>query len=71
MSTYLVCFIVCDFKNSETFFKNNGSDIPFRVYATPQQLEKTTYAGTVGKNIIEFYIKYFDIPYPLPKLGKN
>ncbi|XP_044761271.1 glutamyl aminopeptidase isoform X3 [Coccinella septempunctata] len=68
MSTYLVCFIVCDFNYTETFFENNGTNVPFRVYATPQQLEKTTYAGTVGKKTIEFYIKYFDISYPLPKL---
>ncbi|XP_045478249.1 glutamyl aminopeptidase isoform X5 [Harmonia axyridis] len=68
MSTYLVCFIVCDFNYTETFFENNGTNVPFRVYATPQQLEKTTYAGEVGKKTIEFYIKYFDIPYPLPKL---
>ncbi|KAK9884995.1 hypothetical protein WA026_009224 [Henosepilachna vigintioctopunctata] len=68
MSTYLTCFIVSDFTYTETFFDNNGTQIPFRVYATPEQLEKTKYAGTVGKKAIEYYINYFDIPYPLPKL---
>ncbi|KAL3279074.1 hypothetical protein HHI36_016588 [Cryptolaemus montrouzieri] len=68
MSTYLSCVIVCDFKYTETSFDNNGTQVPFRVYANPEQLEKTEYAGKVGKKTIEYYIKYFDIPYPLPKL---
>ncbi|RZC34917.1 glutamyl aminopeptidase [Asbolus verrucosus] len=70
MSTYLACFIVSDFNYTQTFFVNGagGDDIPFRVYASPDQLNKTTYAGEVGKKVIEYYIQYFDIPYPLPKL---
>ncbi|XP_064214193.1 aminopeptidase A isoform X3 [Tribolium castaneum] len=68
MSTYLSCFIVSDFKYTNTTFQNGGQDIPFRVYASPHQLEKTTYAGEVGKKVIEYYITYFAIPYPLPKL---
>ncbi|KAG5887715.1 hypothetical protein JTB14_020018 [Gonioctena quinquepunctata] len=68
MSTYLACFIVSDFTHTETFFNSNNQKIPLKVYASPQNLEKTTYAGTVGKKVIEFYIDYFKIPYPLPKL---
>ncbi|CAH0559336.1 unnamed protein product [Brassicogethes aeneus] len=68
MSTYLVCFIVSDFQSTDTTFDNNGTPIPFRVFATPQQLSKTTYAGEVGKKVIEYYVSYFGIPYPLPKL---
>jgi glutamyl aminopeptidase len=68
MSTYLSCFIVSDFKHTATSFDNGGTDVPFRVYASSDQLDKTNYAGTVGKLSIEYYIKYFNIPYPLPKL---
>nr|XP_023019123.1 glutamyl aminopeptidase-like isoform X3 [Leptinotarsa decemlineata] len=68
MSTYLSCFIVSDFTHTETAFENNGKMIPLKVYASPQNLAKTTYAGQVGKKVIEFYIDYFKIPYPLPKL---
>lgn len=71
MSTYLSCFIVSDFKYTNTTFENGGTETPFRVYASPHQLEKTTYAGEVGKKAIEYFIQYFNIPYPLPKLGKS
>lgn len=66
MSTYLVCFIVSDFEYTEDLIKDK---ITFRVYATPAQLEKTNYAREIGKNVIEYYIDYFGIEYPLPKLG--
>lgn len=77
MSTYLSCFIVSDFKSTSYAFNNgpSGSDInngislvPFKVYASPDQLSKTTYAGEVGQKIMEFYVQYFGLPYPLPKL---
>lgn len=68
MSTYLSCFIVSDFVHTATTFNNNGSQIPLKVYASPGNLEKTTYAGDVAKKVIEYYVDYFGIPYPLPKL---
>lgn len=71
MSTYLSCFIVSDFAHTETTFDNKGKTIPLKVFASPDNINKTTYAGGVGKKVIEYYVKYFDIPYPLPKLGEN
>ncbi|XP_063912999.1 aminopeptidase A-like isoform X2 [Zophobas morio] len=68
MSTYLSCFIVSDFAYTSTTFQNGDRETPFRVYASPHQLDKTTYAGAVGKSVIEYYINYFNISYPLPKL---
>ncbi|XP_060524768.1 aminopeptidase A isoform X2 [Cylas formicarius] len=68
MSTYLTCFIVSDFKFTETTFNNNGTPVALRVYASPGNLNKTTYAGEVAKKVIEFYVDYFGISYPLPKL---
>ncbi|KAJ8961758.1 hypothetical protein NQ318_021359 [Aromia moschata] len=69
MSTYLSCFIVSDFTNTETSFNNSGVTIPLKVYASPENLDKTTYAGEVGKKAIEYYVNYFGMPYPLPKLA--
>lgn len=70
MSTYLACFIVSDFK-----FKNEtvqaggiGKDIPLRVFATAGQLDKVDFALDTGKKMTEYYIQYFQIEYPLPKL---
>ncbi|XP_066255526.1 aminopeptidase A-like isoform X1 [Euwallacea similis] len=68
MSTYLTCFIVSDFVHSNTTFNNNGTETELRVYASPGNLEKTTYAGEIAKKVIEYYVSYFGLSYPLPKL---
>lgn len=72
MSTYLSCFIVSDFlfKNTTVDTNGIGEEFELRVFATPEQINKVNFALDVGKQIIEYYIQYFKIPYPLPKLGK-
>lgn len=72
MSTYLTVFVVCDFASKSTTITPANPDDNFEmsVYATNEQLEKTTYALDTGKKVIEYYIDYFGIKYPLPKLGK-
>jgi glutamyl aminopeptidase len=68
MVTYLTCFIVSDFERLSPVTVSQG--FPFSVYSTPAQVNKTKYALEVGVKIIEYYIQYFGIPYPLPKLGE-
>lgn len=71
MSTYLTVFIVSDFANRTGRVNVDGADgKPFdlSIYATPGQFNKTEYAFKVSKDIIEYYIQYFNISYPLPKL---
>uniref|UniRef100_A0A6M2E291 Aminopeptidase n=1 Tax=Xenopsylla cheopis TaxID=163159 RepID=A0A6M2E291_XENCH len=69
MSTYLACFIVCDFKFQETDITNvDGTKFKFRSYATPAQENKLEFATETGVKVTEYYIKYFDVNYPLPKL---
>ncbi|XP_023035875.2 uncharacterized protein LOC6650874 [Drosophila willistoni] len=70
MSTYLACFIVSDFTAKQVEINTKGIGDPFTmsVYATPEQLDKTDFALDVGKGVIEYYIEYFQIEYPLPKL---
>ncbi|EAA08434.6 AGAP003077-PA [Anopheles gambiae str. PEST] len=69
MSTYLVVFIVSDFLHQEVLIvPEHGSSFPLRVYATPFQQENTAYALATARTIIEYYVKYFGIAYPLPKL---
>jgi glutamyl aminopeptidase len=64
MSTYLVCFIVCDFeKKSKTTKK--GVDVT--VYAPRGRIAQTNYALDVGVKVLEYYEEFFNIPYPLPK----
>ncbi|XP_065171001.1 glutamyl aminopeptidase-like isoform X3 [Atheta coriaria] len=69
MPTYLACWVVSDFKSrNDVITSPNFADIPYRVFATPAQLAKTEYAAFVGKKVMEFYLDYFQIPFPLPKL---
>lgn len=66
MSTYLLAFIVCDFKftNATTGQHNN---ITLRVWTTPAQVNQTEFALGVGRDIITYYEKYYNLGYPLPK----
>ncbi|XP_032306948.1 glutamyl aminopeptidase [Drosophila ananassae] len=70
MSTYLACFIVSDFsfREVEIDTKGIGDTFTMGVYATPEQINKVDFATDVGKGVIEYYIDYFQIAYPLPKL---
>ncbi|XP_055851692.1 glutamyl aminopeptidase-like isoform X2 [Episyrphus balteatus] len=69
MSTYLACFIVSDFHHRmKKINATVGSDFDMRVFATAAQMEKATYALNTGATIIEHYISYFNLAYPLPKL---
>lgn len=60
MSTYLLAFVVSDFKNL--------TDGRFSVWARPDVLDSARYALQVGPPILEFFEKYFKIKYPLPKI---
>lgn len=66
MSSYLACFIVSDFENKSAELDNG---LQMRVFATPAQLDKVDFALDTGVKIVEYYINYFNVPYPLPKLG--
>ncbi|CAG5136569.1 unnamed protein product, partial [Candidula unifasciata] len=64
MSTYLVCFIVCDFLFVET---TSTRGIPVRVYATPDKINQTQYALEIAKHTLDYYEILFNMTYPLPK----
>ncbi|XP_037945830.1 glutamyl aminopeptidase-like [Teleopsis dalmanni] len=70
MSTYVACFIVSDFahKTERIDTKGIGDNFDIRVFATAHQLNKVDFALTTAVAITEFYISYFKVPYPLPKL---
>ncbi|XP_022814656.1 glutamyl aminopeptidase-like isoform X1 [Spodoptera litura] len=70
MSTYLVCFVVCDFDYKETDISSGGigKNFKLRSYAQKQNLHKIDFAQDIGKRATEFYINYYEVPFPLPKL---
>ncbi|XP_037759220.1 endoplasmic reticulum aminopeptidase 2 isoform X3 [Chelonia mydas] len=65
MSTYLVAYIVCDFKSVQA---TTSSGIKVSIYASPDKWSQTHYALEASVKLLEFYEKYFDISFPLPKL---
>lgn len=69
MSTYITCFIVADFVSITAPVRPVlGDEFELSVYSTSQQKDKLNYALQVGVGVTEFYIEYFGIEYPLPKL---
>uniref|UniRef100_UPI003AAACCD0 endoplasmic reticulum aminopeptidase 2 isoform X1 n=1 Tax=Centroberyx gerrardi TaxID=166262 RepID=UPI003AAACCD0 len=64
MSTYLVAFVICDFKSVTA---TTSSGVKVSIYAAPEKWQQTHYALEVAVKILDFYEKYFNILYPLPK----
>ncbi|XP_037009748.2 endoplasmic reticulum aminopeptidase 2 [Artibeus jamaicensis] len=65
MSTYLVAFIVCDFRSVSG---TTSSGVKVSVYASPEKWSQTLYALEASLKLLNFYENYFDINYPLSKL---
>ncbi|XP_073949017.1 glutamyl aminopeptidase-like [Choristoneura fumiferana] len=70
MSTYLACFVICDFDFKETEINSNGigSNFKLRSFAQKDETHKIDFAQDIGKRATEFYINYYEVPFPLPKL---
>jgi aminopeptidase N len=64
MSTYLVAFLVGDFKC--TGGKSDG--VPIRACSTPDKVELTRFAVESAEYVLHYYDNYFGIKYPMPKL---
>jgi aminopeptidase N/puromycin-sensitive aminopeptidase len=64
MSTYLVAFLVGDFKCSA----GEQDGVAIRVCATPDKVALTPYGVQVAKYVMHYLNNYFGIPYPLKKL---
>ena len=64
MSTYLVAFLVGDFKCTE----GESDGVKIRGCATPDKVDLTPYSVEVAKYVLHYYDTYFGIPYPLKKL---
>ena len=65
MSTYLLAFIIGDFEYIE---KKSKRGVIVRVHTTPGKKHQSKFALDVTVKVLEFYEKYFDIPYPLNTL---
>lgn len=64
MSTYLVAFVVCDFKSINS---TTASGKKVSVYAAEDQINRAHFALEIATQTLDYYEEYFDVPYPLPK----
>lgn len=64
MSTYLLAFAYGEFGYQEATTKDG---VLVRTYATPDNVQHTTFALDVAVKCLEFYNDYFAVPYPLAK----
>ncbi|GAB6025285.1 hypothetical protein CHUAL_010702 [Chamberlinius hualienensis] len=64
MSTYLVAFVVCDYKNVSKMADNQ---VKVSVFAPPDQIEQANLALDVAVGVLNYYNNFFGIAYPLPK----
>ncbi|MDP3947704.1 MAG: M1 family metallopeptidase, partial [bacterium] len=65
MSTYLVAFVVAELECLEA---PGPRGIPIRVYTTPGKQEHGRFALDVAQFTLNYFEKWFGVPYPLPKL---
>lgn len=64
MSTYLVAFLVGDFKCIE----GSSDGVPIRACTTPERVQYAHFALESAEYILHYYDNYFGIKYPMPKL---
>jgi aminopeptidase N len=64
MSTYLVAFLIGNFKCVE----GSSDGVPIRACATPERVQYAHLALTSAEYILHYYNNYFGIKYPMPKL---
>ncbi len=64
MSTYLVAFLVGDFK----CLSGESDGVPIRACATPDKAQMGAYALQAAEFFLHYYDNYFGIKYPMPKL---
>ena len=65
MSTYLVAFIVSNFKSTDSNIKYN-----FTAWARPNAIDNAAYSQTVGPQIVDYYEEYTGIEYKFPKIDQ-
>nr|CAB3243182.1 endoplasmic reticulum aminopeptidase 2-like [Phallusia mammillata] len=65
MSSYLIAFIVSDF---QSVTNSTPSGIKVSVYASADKMGQLDFALKTAVNVLDFYEKFFKIPFPLEKM---
>ncbi|XP_046689288.1 LOW QUALITY PROTEIN: endoplasmic reticulum aminopeptidase 2-like [Homalodisca vitripennis] len=64
MSTYLVAFVVCDYKHISG---RTSRDVSVSVYAPPDLIPQAKFALDTAVSMMDHYEDFFGVDYPLPK----
>ncbi|CAG5120980.1 unnamed protein product, partial [Candidula unifasciata] len=64
MSTYLVAYVISDFKNISATSKDG---VEVRVFASEDKIHMGQVALKAAVTILDYYSSFFGTPYPLPK----
>lgn len=67
MSTYLLAFVIGEFDSIEG---KTQDGVLVRIWTPPGKAEQGRFALDASIKILEFYNRYFEIPYPLPKVDQ-
>ena len=66
MSSYLVAFVVGELEATEI---GSAGSTEVRIVHRPGFSHQTSYAGTAGIKLLDFFEDYYEIPYPGSKLA--
>lgn len=68
MSTYSVAFVVSDFVSLKSgSWRRSYNGRSFRVWSRDNVLTKTKFASDIGQKIMDYFEKFLESNYPLPK----
>ncbi len=65
MSTYLLAFVIAHLESVED---TKRGEVPIRIWTTPGKKEQGRFALEVGRHALDYFARWFSIPYALPKL---
>ena len=65
MSTYLVAMAISKFEYELAEPADNN--VTFRIWARKSSLDQLSNAANVGPKMLQFFEKYFNVTFPLPK----
>lgn len=69
MSTYLVAFVLSDFKSLETnYTSKDNKTIPIKIWTRPELVAKAKYAASITPKLLAYYEEVFGVPYALDKM---
>ncbi|XP_023337478.1 glutamyl aminopeptidase [Eurytemora carolleeae] len=65
MPTYTLSFAICDYAE---ITRNTSSNATIRIIAQKEKMPQAKFGLKLAENLLEFFAKYFGVPYPMPKL---